>query len=161
MTGLAFVVFMLVFIDQMFKTWAYNVTVEGPLHIIPGIFQISYVENTGAAFSILQDARWLLVGVTSVMLAVIGYLVFARKVTEDTLVSGLSMILAGGLGNLIDRIMRGFVVDCLDFSALFGFPVFNFADICVTVGTAMLLWYLCIEEPRKKKEQVPAQGKEG
>ena len=55
---------------------------------------------------------------------------------------------------MFDRILKGYVVDCLDFSALFNFPVFNFADICVVLGAAMLIYYIAIEEPKKKKAAV-------
>jgi signal peptidase II len=61
------------------------------------------------------------------------------------------LVVAGGLGNLIDRVRQGFVVDYLDFSALFGFPVFNLADCCVVVGTILLLIYVFRLEYREKK----------
>lgn len=151
MTGIGFIVFMLVLIDQLFKLWAFNVTAEGTFAIIPGLFYINYVENTGAAFNMFAGSRWPLVIVTSILLAVIAYLLFGRKVTDEWSVSALSLILAGGIGNLIDRATKGFVVDCLDFSALFGFPVFNIADCCVVLGVGMLIYYCLIVEPRNKK----------
>ena len=154
MAGIKFVIVMLVIIDQLFKIWAYNVTAMGDFTINPGLFKISYVENYGAAFNLFDGARWLLVGVTAVLLIVIAYLIFSKRITEDTIVSGLCLILAGGFSNMFDRILKGYVVDCLDFSALFNFPVFNFADICVVLGAAMLIYYIAIEEPKKKKAAV-------
>ncbi len=97
MAGLKFVVFILVLMDQLFKLWAYNVTAMTDFNIIPGVFRISYVENYGAAFNLFTGSRWLLIGVTGVLLLIIGYLIFGKKITDETLLSGLSMILAGGL----------------------------------------------------------------
>ncbi len=150
MTGLKFVIAMLVIIDQLFKIWAYNVTAMGDFTLIPGVFKISYVENTGAAFNLFAGSRWPLVIVTAALLAAIAYLIFSQKITEDTVVSGLCLILSGGFSNMFDRLIKGYVVDCLDFTPLINFPVFNFADICVVMGAAMLIYYVAIEEPRKK-----------
>ncbi len=150
MTGLKFVIAMLVIIDQLFKIWAYNVTAMGDFTLIPGVFKISYVENTGAAFNLFAGSRWPLVIITAVLLAAIAYLIFSQKITEDTVVSGLCLILSGGFSNMFDRLIKGYVVDCLDFTPLINFPVFNFADICVVMGAAMLIYYVAIEEPRKK-----------
>ena len=161
MAGLKFVVFILVLMDQLFKLWAYNVTAMTDFNIIPGVFRISYVENYGAAFNLVTGSRWLLIGVTGVLLLIIGYLIFGKKITDETLLSGLSMILAGGLSNLIDRILRGYVVDCLDFTQLINFPVFNFADVCVVMGAAMLIYYVLIEEPKKKKKAAAAVEEQG
>ena len=131
MAGLKFVVFILVLMDQLFKLWAYNVTAMTDFNIIPGVFRISYVENYGAAFNLFTGSRWLLIGVTGVLLLIIGYLIFGKKITDETLLSGLSMILAGGLSNLIDRILRGYVVDCLDFTQLINFLIMAFVVFLV------------------------------
>lgn len=82
MAGLKFVVFILVLMDQLFKLWAYNVTAMTDFNIIPGVFRISYVENYGAAFNLFTGSRWLLIGVTGVLLLIIGYLIFGKKITR-------------------------------------------------------------------------------
>ena len=110
-----------------------------------------------AGWSLLAKAA----DISYVLLLIIGYLVFGKKITDETLLSGLSMILAGGLSNLIDRILRGYVVDCLDFTQLINFPVFNFADVCVVMGAAMLIYYVLIEEPKKKKKAAAAVEEQG
>ena len=110
-----------------------------------------------AGWSLLAKAA----DISYVLLLIIGYLIFGKKITDETLLSGLSMILAGGLSNLIDRILRGYVVDCLDFTQLINFPVFNFADVCVVMGAAMLIYYVLIEEPKKKKKAAAAVEEQG
>lgn len=125
MAGIKFVVFILILMDQLFKLWAYNVTALADFNIIPGVFRISYVENYGAAFNLFSGNRWPLVIVTGVLLLVIAYLTFSKKITDETTLSGLSMILAGGTSNLIDRVLRGYVVDCLDFTQLINFPWYS------------------------------------
>ena len=157
MAGIKFVVFILILMDQLFKLWAYNATALADFNIIPGVFRISYVENYGAAFNLFSGNRWPLVIVTGVLLLVIAYLTFSKKITDETTLSGLSMILAGGTSNLIDRVLRGYVVDCLDFTQLINFPVFNFADVCVVIGAGMLIYHVLIEEPRKKKAAAPVE----
>ena len=157
MAGIKFVVFILILMDQLFKLWAYNVTALADFNIIPGVFRISYVENYGAALNLFSGNRWPLVIVTGVLLLVIAYLTFSKKITDETTLSGLSMILAGGTSNLIDRVLRGYVVDCLDFTQLINFPVFNFADVCVVIGAGMLIYHVLIEEPRKKKAAAPVE----
>ena len=113
-----------------------------PVHQIPvisGFFHLTYVENRGAAFGILQGRTAVLIVVVSfVLLAAMVYL-FSGKLQSVLLEGSLLLIIAGGIGNLIDRAYHGFVVDYLDFSSLFGFPVFNFADCCVVIGTFVLL----------------------
>ena len=157
MAGIKFVVFILILMDQLFKLWAYNVTALADFNIIPGVFRISYVENYGAAFNLFSGNRWPLVIVTGVLLLVIAYLTFSKKITDETTLSGLSMILAGGTSNLIDRVLRGYVVDCLDFTQLINFPVFNFADVCVVIGAGMLIYHVLIRGAQKEKGCCPGR----
>ena len=134
MAGIKFVVFILILMDQLFKLWAYNVTALADFNIIPGVFRISYVENYGAAFNLFSGNRWPLVIVTGVLLLVIAYLTFSKKITDETTLSGLSMILAGGTSNLIDRVLRGYVVDCLDFTK------WNRSDFSLAQSTIKVGW---------------------
>ena len=138
----------LVGVDQLIKFWAENTLQQvGSIPVIENVFHLTYVQNFGAAFSSMQNQRLLLVGLTSVMLVVILVLLVMRKIRSPWLVASFSLILAGGLGNLIDRIFRqgGYVVDLLDF-CLIHFPVINFADACVCCGTGLLILYLLFIE---------------
>jgi len=115
----------------------------GSVSVIDGILNFTYVENTGMAFGALKDARWVFITVSAVMIAVIAVLIYkfhSRSKLFDVL---LGLILGGGIGNMIDRIGLGYVIDFIDFCAFdFWKWVFNVADAAITVGTIMLLVYL-------------------
>ena len=114
----------------------------GSIELIPGFFQLTYVENRGAAFGILANHQWLFVTVTAlVCLIMAGTLIWYKAHTNLTR-TAVVLIMAGGLGNLIDRVRFHFVVDFLHFQ--FFPPVFNFADICVTVGCGLLILYVIL-----------------
>lgn len=101
---------------------------------------LTYVRNNGAAFSILQDHRILLIALPAILIAVgLVYVTRHRKDRSNFMLTSLSLVIAGGLGNLIDRVMTGYVIDFIDFRF---WPVFNFADICVTVGCVLLCIYV-------------------
>jgi signal peptidase II len=120
------------------------------LRFIPGLFDIVYVENTGAAFSILQGKRAFLILFTALMLAALmGYILLKRKSESRTVLMGLSLVVGGGLGNLIDRVRLGYVVDYLEFKPV-SFPVFNIADISVCTGCGLLLLHFVIAELRAR-----------
>lgn len=110
--------------------------------IIPDFFYLTYLENRGAAFSILQDFRWGFVIITLVALGIMArfFLLHQGKLAR----LALSLLMAGAAGNLIDRAFQGFVVDFLHFYPFgYDFPVFNVADVCLNVGAALLaIWLL-------------------
>ena len=123
----------------------------GSIEVLNGILSFTYVENRGAAFGILQNARWLFIIITVLAIAaIIGY-VFKVKPTDKTLLASLSLILSGAVGNMIDRIFRGFVVDMIEVTFI-DYPVFNFADCCVVVGAILLAVYIIFiyKEPVKE-----------
>lgn len=146
---------LLVGIDQLTK-WLAVVFLKGedPLSIIPGFFELTYVQNTGAAFGIGEGMRWLLVGVTSVvMLLILGLLLSGKFRSHRWINFSGVLIVGGGVGNLIDRIVRGYVVDF--FHVKINFPVFNVADCCIVVGAIILLIYFFFfydDIPSSKKE---------
>ncbi|MCL2057323.1 MAG: signal peptidase II [Oscillospiraceae bacterium] len=125
-------------LDLIIKMWAARVLPFGRAEVIPGFFYLTYVENRGASFGMFYGHSNLLAGVTGVIMAVmLCYICFSKSV-DKAMIRLVMLILAGGLGNLIDRVARGFVVDYLDFSAVFGFPVFNLADCCIVIGCILL-----------------------
>ena len=140
----------LVGIDQALKLWAVqSLAPVGTIPLVQDALHLTYVENYGAAFSIMQNRKWFLIGVTSIIILAALFALLSGKLKSRFLISTASLILAGGVGNLIDRISRGFVVDYIDFR-LINFPVFNFADCCVVIGTILLAVYIVFLEPKEK-----------
>lgn len=142
----------LVVADQLIKIWAINelqpVKVMDFIHIGDlDIMDLRYVQNEGAAFSSFSGARWFLVGLVSVMLIGLAIFVFKYKYKHPFFMISAVMVMSGGIGNLIDRVRFGYVVDYLDVK-LFNFAVFNFADICVVLGAIFLLIFLFFIEPK-------------
>lgn len=138
--------------DQAIKMWAVNILkpVKAMDFIRIGDFEIlglRYTENTGAAFSSFSGARWFLVGFTLIMLIALLIFVIKCKTKNMFFLISTVMIMSGGIGNLIDRIRQGYVVDYLDVK-LFNFAVFNFADICVVLGAVFALIYVFFVEPK-------------
>ena len=94
----------LIAIDQIVKNWAEEVLTKGEIAVIEDVLYFKYAENTGVAFSMFSDNRWMLIGITSVMLVVVLAFFLSGKVTDKLEQFSLALILAGGVGNLIDRI---------------------------------------------------------
>lgn len=114
-----------------------------------GVFHLTYVENRGAAFGIFQNSRIFLILVTVLILTVLILTAKKYKGRSKTLNTAIALISAGAVGNLIDRIFRGFVVDFFDFR-LINFPVFNVADIFVCVGVMLIVVFILFFEESKK-----------
>ncbi len=145
---------LLIGIDQIIKLWALeNLKNSVPIQFIKigdkEIINLSYVENRGAAFSILQDKLIFLIIITSIFVIAGIVLIVTKKIKNPLALASVSLVVAGGLGNLIDRIFRGFVVDYIEIK-LFKFAIFNFADCCVVIGAIMLLVYTLISDRSKK-----------
>lgn len=144
---------LLVVLDQLVKFWAEGVLREvDTIPLIQNVFHLTYVQNFGAAFSTMQNHRFLLVSVTAFFLILIFALIVSKKMRSPMMVASWSLILSGGAGNLIDRIFRegGYVVDMFDFR-LIHFPVFNVADICITCGTALFIIYFLFFERKENQ----------
>lgn len=133
---------MIVLADQVVKflVSAY-LPQSGSLAAIPHIINFVYVKNTGAAFSMFSDKTAVL-GVISVLFCVAVLMFWYFKKPQHSLLKlSLMLLLAGALGNAIDRVFRGYVVDFIE-TAFIKFPVFNIADISITFGTVLLMVYL-------------------
>lgn len=128
-------------IDQLTKLWAVSsLQINGPIPIIKNVLELFYVENRGAAFGIMQNKQWFFLIITVVVLLALLYL-FPR-IPKERHYRGLRLCLyfigAGAIGNMIDRIFRKYVVDFIYFK-LIDFPVFNVADIYVTVSAVLII----------------------
>lgn len=108
--------------------------------VIPHVLNFSYVENKGAAFGILADSRWLFMLASAVLLIGLILLIRFSKINHPLFLISTSMILGGGIGNMIDRIFVGYVVDFLK-ATFIDFPVFNVADCAVVIGTVLFAVY--------------------
>ena len=142
----AVIVLLLIGLDQLVKSYIVQQIPLGEVRSwIPNFVSLTYLQNRGAAFSILQDQQWLFAIITLVVM--VGAIWYLHKHMEDSLwmVLGLTLIISGGLGNFIDSISQGFVVDMfhLDF---INFAIFNVADSYLTVGVIILLIAMLKEE---------------
>ena len=126
----------------------------GQMNVLPGIVELRYCLNDGMAFSMLAGKQGLLIGMTSVMLLVVLVMLFTRKMTAWERVAW-TLVLGGGVGNLIDRVLNGVVVDYINVLFMH-FAIFNFADICVCVGVGLLLLVVLLDSCKKEK---PAEQK--
>lgn len=143
-------------IDQMIKAWATaNLLPVGSMPLIPGIVELRYSLNQGMAFSLLWGRQGFLILVTSIaLIAVAVYLFWKRPPLAERI--AWTMVLGGGVGNLIDRIANGQVVDYINLQFI-DFAIFNFADICVSGGIALLFVSILAGELRSRKTK-PKEG---
>ena len=139
MTALAIIlIILLIAADQLTKLYALNVVKpQGMMTVIDHFYYFVYVENRGAAFGIMQNKQWFFIAVTIIIFACLGYMLYNYKIEGKLFFAALVLVVGGGIGNLIDRIFRGYVVDFLQFS--FFSPVCNLADYFITVGAVLLM----------------------
>lgn len=131
-----------VFLDQMSKFWAADsLKLGGSIKLIGNFLRLTYAENKGAAFSILQNQRVFFIIITIVMLVILAYIYFKTKNIGNISKLSLTMIAGGATGNFIDRIRLGYVVDFIDvrFGTFYNFPIFNIADSFVVCGTILMI----------------------
>ena len=145
-------ILLFIFLDQFTKYLAVvKLKYNPPYVLIDGVLELNYLENKGAAFGMLQDKRTLFIFMTVIMLTVVFY-VLIKLPDEKKFVSWqifLCLICAGGIGNMIDRVRFDYVVDFIYF-VLIDFPVFNLADILITIGT--VLFFIVILFLTKEEE---------
>lgn len=114
----------------------------GSVPFLPGLVELTYVRNTGAAFSLFTQHTWMLAVVSAAMSAVLIWALWKKVFSHPFGRLALAMLLSGAVGNLIDRVLRGYVVDMFNVQFMH-FAVFNVADICVVVGgIAAAVYYL-------------------
>lgn len=150
-----FILLMLI-LDQVSKIFIVrNLPLSSSLNIIPGFFNLTHIHNRGAIFGFLSQSRsqvvfYLLMLASLVALSLVVYYFFKTPPEEKSLKISLSLILAGALGNLIDRIFRGYVIDFLDFYVKkWHWPSFNVADASVSIGAVFLIFILFFKRSSK------------
>ena len=141
--------------DQATKLLTLEFLTDAPLKLIPGVLHFTYVENKGAAFGMLADHRWVFIVISTVAIAALVVYLFIKKPRDKLLCVSLALIAGGGIGNMIDRIFRGFVVDMIDVTCI-NFYVFNVADSAVCIGCGLLILYMILDEIRTKREKADA-----
>lgn len=157
---------LLVGVDQLIKLWAaQNLIGQGSVPFIKigstEILNLFYVENTGAAFSFMSGKTIILSIGTAIVIAVLIFALFTKKISKPIPIWCVAMIISGGLGNLVDRVFRGYVIDFFEVR-LFNFAIFNFADILVVCGCAVLIVYVLIQDfvlSKKNKADGEDDGK--
>jgi signal peptidase II len=143
----AWVVPAFLILDRLTKAWAAGYA-RGTRTIIPGILGYRYAENTGAAFSIFSGITQILALLTALLIVGVSLYLFLGKDIPRTARYGLWLVVAGGLGNLYDRVFYGYVVDFFDFLFV-DFAIFNVADICVTCGAMLAIASILWQDARK------------
>lgn len=166
--GLALSTLLLIGLDQWTKWLATtHLMDQPPVVLIEGVLEWYYSENDGAAWGIFSGARWPLIVFTVLLIAVVAGVLFSRHFRSYRLANiAACLILAGGIGNLIDRLWHGYVVDFI-YVKWIDFPIFNIADCCVVIGAALMMIFLVFiyqEDKTKNRsnaaEEMTANGTE-
>lgn len=130
-----------------------NITENKSIVLIKNFFNITYVKNYGAGFSILQNQRTFLIIVAIIAIIAVSYLLYKSKNNETLNRVAYLLIIGGTIGNLIDRLQLGYVIDFLDFYIFgYNFPVFNTADCFLTIGCFLILLSVIIESKNEKNK---------
>ena len=146
--------------DQLFKKWIVaNIALGGHMELIPGVLSLTNLRNTGMAFSMLSKHTWLLSLISAAVIIFIAVLLFRGKFTRWEKVC-MAVIMGGAAGNLIDRVLLGYVVDMFE-TEFVDFAVFNLADAFIDVGAVLFcVLYIVrtVREDRKKPEEKAHDG---
>ena len=139
-------ILLLIALDQAVKWYVVKeIPLGGMRRFIPKVVSLTYLKNSGAAFSMLENQQWFFAIITLIAMGAAFVYIYRHIKGSLWLLLGLTLIISGGIGNFIDRVRQGFVVDMfhLDFM---NFAIFNVADIYLTIGVGLLLIYLLREE---------------
>ena len=130
--------------DQLLKQWISHHLSVGETILSNPVIDLTYLKNTGAAWSIFSGKKWLLIIIALVAIVILTYLIIKNH-RHPLLATGLSLALSGAIGNVIDRILYGYVIDMFQLEFI-SFPIFNIADIALCLGVFMILIYLIRED---------------
>lgn len=151
-------------IDQLTKWLAVEfIKPEGSIPIVKfgetEWINFTYCENTGMSFSLLEGQRFILIAVPIILIVLVEWYIFSGKANKKGMMVALASLAGGGLGNLIDRVFLGYVVDFIDFRII-NFAIFNFADICAVLGGIAFAIMLLIEDSKEEKEKKKSEDTE-
>ena len=152
-----------VVLDQITKYLVVaNMGLYESIQVIPGVFNFTYTQNDGMAFGMLDDKRWIFMVLSTVAIVAILAYMFWKKPQNKLLLASLILITGGGIGNMIDRVRLGYVIDFLDFCALGDLWVwiFNVADSCVCIGACMLALWMILDTVKEMKKEKAKQLRE-
>ena len=139
-------------LDQAFKYWVVaNIAERGYFELLPGFMHLTFIKNTGASFSILEGQRWLLLGITVVALVLLVWFIFKSDCTRWERVC-LASVMGGAVGNAIDRVLFGYVVDMFEVEFV-RFAVFNVADCFIVCGGILFCILYIIRTVKEEKDK--------
>ncbi len=144
---LIFITLIIIIFDVISKIFISNILIlNKSITIIPNFFYLTYTHNYGGAWSIFDNSTLFITIVSFLIIVGIIYYLFKNKINKKIEIVGYSLLLGGAIGNLIDRIVYGYVIDFLDFYIFkYDFPIFNVADIGIVVGIILLLVSMILE----------------
>ena len=147
---------LVIVVDQATKYWIQSRMAYGESSpVIREIFHITYILNPGAAFGILENKTWFFIAVALALLAGVAYLYPRMPANHPMVKLGAGLLVGGAIGNLIDRVRIGYVIDFFDFRI---WPIFNVADICIVCGVACLAYFLLLS-PEGSETAAPGNDK--
>ncbi|AYG00432.1 signal peptidase II [Lactococcus allomyrinae] len=137
-----------ILLDQLFKHWVVtNIPLGHVKNFLPGIMSLTYLQNNGAAWSSFEGQQWFFLILTPIVLIVAAYFLW-KKMEQNWYFFGLTLIISGALGNFIDRVRQGFVVDMFQ-TDFMNFPIFNIADSLLSVGFVVLFVAILLDKDEK------------
>ncbi len=140
---------LIVGLDQWLKFWIVaNLELGEVQNLIPNILSLTYIQNTGAAWSILEGQMVFFTIITTIAVIVVTYLLIRYRQENKFLTIGLALVLAGAIGNFIDRVRLNYVVDMFQ-TDFMNFPIFNVADMSLVIGVGLIFIYTLFDEQMK------------
>ena len=145
-------------LDQLTKLLAVKYLMDGSVTVIPWLIDFTYVENRGMAWGLLADQRWIFMTASVIAIAALSVFLYMRKSPNLLYGIAISAIISGGIGNMIDRTVLGYVVDFFEVTFM-DFPVFNVADSFVSVGAVGLIVLLLVDIVREARSERQKKAK--
>lgn len=141
--------------DLLIKLWAKKfLLLVGSTSVIPKVLNWTYVENRGVAFGFMDGKKYLITILGIILVITCAYIVYKQIYKGKVENFCICSIAAGGLANIIDRMINGYVIDYIDISPLFNYPVFNFADCCIVIGTIVLFIKVIFTKDEKNNNSI-------